>query len=542
MIILYILLFVVFLSSLIIFHELGHLLTAKMFNVYCFEYSIGFGPKIFSFKRKNGETRFSLRAIPFGGYVSMYGEKDTLPEGFEGEIDPSRSLLAIKKWKKIIIMAAGVIMNFLLAIAMFFVYEIAFPTYTARYGHVTIKEDSIAYQNGLRNEDFVYALTSTVVVDSNTSISYVFYDNEALLTYEDDTQESVYLGFVYSDLTLKNTTLRDHACVFRSKEYNNINITDYTEYSVSEILDPTLTDETVNIKTTGFVQDIFVNTDVKKLFYVISENFGETEEDKLLYVTYVYDTDEYVELTNVAIGDQVTIIGNISKVTNTVTNEEYKAVAIKDKNVRFFRPYYKDGNLLNKDNLEQDESLKSISFKNYVVDLNNLSGKGSSFVAFDNIALSLNGNTYRLDENIGISMQLDTKMNNFGEAFVNTFKDFGNGASLIFRTLGSLFTDGTAWQQIGGILAVGVTTTRILQENGFSLFLFYWALISVNLGIVNLLPFPGLDGWQILVTVIEGITRKEIPPKVKNWVSVIGIIILFALMVLILVKDIIGLF
>ena len=75
MTVLYILLFIVCLSTLIMVHEAGHLLTAKIFKVYCFEYAIGFGPRLFSFKRKNGETRFSIRAIPFGGFVSMYGQK-----------------------------------------------------------------------------------------------------------------------------------------------------------------------------------------------------------------------------------------------------------------------------------------------------------------------------------------------------------------------------------------------------------------------------------------------------------------------------------
>ncbi|NLB48718.1 MAG: hypothetical protein GX813_02605, partial [Erysipelotrichia bacterium] len=60
---LYILLFLLLLSLLIMIHELGHLAAAKAFNVYCFEYSIGMGPLIFKRKRKGGETQFSLRAI-----------------------------------------------------------------------------------------------------------------------------------------------------------------------------------------------------------------------------------------------------------------------------------------------------------------------------------------------------------------------------------------------------------------------------------------------------------------------------------------------
>ena len=105
-----------------------------------------------------------------------------------------------------------------------------------------------------------------------------------------------------------------------------------------------------------------------------------------------------------------------------------------------------------------------------------------------------------------------------------------------------LLTDANSWKEVGGIVAMGAMSTQLLQDFGFGQFLRLMALISVNLGIVNLLPFPGLDGWQLLVVAVEGISRKEIPAKVKNIVSVIGIALLFALMIIILVKDIIALF
>ena len=108
------LIFVLCLSVLIVVHELGHLTAAKAFGVYCFEFSVGFGPALFRRKRKNGETYVALRAIPFGGFVSMYGEnngetkeKNELPDGIES-IPPHRSLANIKKWKKAIILGAGV--------------------------------------------------------------------------------------------------------------------------------------------------------------------------------------------------------------------------------------------------------------------------------------------------------------------------------------------------------------------------------------------------------------------------------------------------
>ena len=525
----YVLLFILFLSILIVVHELGHLLTAKMFNVYCFEYSIGFGPKLFSFKRKNGETYISLRAIPFGGFVSMYGEAESVPEGLEGTIDPSRSLLNIKRWKRFIILAAGVTMNFILAILMFFVYEVAFPTYTTRYAHVTIAKNSIAETVGLKSQDFVYAIAA-----SNGDNSYIFYDNEALLTYGDSTTDNVYFGFSMNGMTIKDTSVSNHAVIFRQTILGKNDITTYSEYTVKQILNKEVTDPTLNIKTGGYLQAIGHNANSKKIIYSILQNFGEEDVNLYIYVTYQTD-EEYKLYTSVPRGEYVSIIGNLDKLKSSSDGTEYTAIKIKDGNIQFKCPKYEEGNLL-----DTSKILKSTSFKTYIVDEKNYSGKGSSALNFNGIALSISGDHYVVDKNLGISMQLDQNMNSFGEAVRLSFVDFGNGATLIFRTLGELVTSAESWKNVGGILAVGVTTTRVLQEYGFAQFLFYWALISVNLGIVNLLPFPGLDGWQILVNIIEGITRKEIPPKVKGYVSIIGIALLFALMIIILIKDIIS--
>ena len=126
---------------------------------------------------------------------------------------------------------------------------------------------------------------------------------------------------------------------------------------------------------------------------------------------------------------------------------------------------------------------------------------------------------------------------NFGQIVKHTFTDFGESSITLFKAIGGLFTSASAWQNIGGIVAVGFETTSVLQNFGFGKFLFYWGFISVNLAIFNLLPFPGLDGWQLLVLGIETGTRKKIPEKVKNIVSFIGIAILLSLMLVVVFKD-----
>ena len=525
MVVLYILLFVLSLSILIMIHEMGHLLTAKMFKVYCFEYAIGFGPKLVSFKRKNGETTFSLRAIPFGGFVSMYGESETVPEGMT--IDPSRSLLSIKRWKRAIIMVAGVTMNFLLAIVVFFVYEIAFPAYSPRYSHVTINNNSKAYEVGLRSGDFLY---STVATPEDRS--YVFYDTNALLTYSDNTTRTAYFGFDYGSLTYKDTSLINRTVAYENKEVGSLNITTFEEVTVNDIIAMSSADIATNYKTTGFISAFGLDKENKRSQYLLTNDFGGGAK---ILVEIPYDTDDQLkDLSKFALNEQITVIGNID-----IGSKAYHRLTVKNNNFVTHVPDFYKGNLLEK---VDGTKLDKISFNVYRVDENDLSGKGKQSFAINDIAFKKDGNKFVLTENIGFNMQIDQNYHNFGEAFQNTFVDFGEAGSIIFRSLGMLLTDANSWKEVGGIVAMGAMSTQLLQDFGFGQFLRLMALISVNLGIVNLLPFPGLDGWQLLVVAVEGISRKEIPAKVKNIVSIIGIALLFALMIIILVKDIIALF
>ena len=67
--------FILMLGIIVFVHELGHFIWAKASGVYCYEFSLGFGPKLFSFHRKGDETLYCLRLFPLGGYVSMAGEE-----------------------------------------------------------------------------------------------------------------------------------------------------------------------------------------------------------------------------------------------------------------------------------------------------------------------------------------------------------------------------------------------------------------------------------------------------------------------------------
>lgn len=108
----FIIIFAVILFNLIIFiHEFGHFFTAKLFGVRVNEFAIGMGPRIF--KAKRGDTLYSIRLFPIGGFCAMEGEDEESPEEY--------SFNKKEPWKRMIIISSGAIMNILLGILMTFI-------------------------------------------------------------------------------------------------------------------------------------------------------------------------------------------------------------------------------------------------------------------------------------------------------------------------------------------------------------------------------------------------------------------------------------
>ncbi len=121
----FILIGILIFGLLIAVHELGHFLTAKLLGVKVNEFSIGMGPSVFS--REKGDTLYSIRALPIGGYCAMEGE--------DGSSSDPHSFDRAKAWKKIIILCAGAAMNYLtglliLAVLLCQLSGIAMPVVT----------------------------------------------------------------------------------------------------------------------------------------------------------------------------------------------------------------------------------------------------------------------------------------------------------------------------------------------------------------------------------------------------------------------------
>ena len=114
--------FILILGIIIFIHELGHFIFAKKAGIYCYEFSLGMGPKIWSRKSKKSETTYCLRAIPIGGFVSMAGESID-----EDKEIPKKMRMQSKTWlQRFLTIIAGPLFNFILAFIILLVIGFCF--------------------------------------------------------------------------------------------------------------------------------------------------------------------------------------------------------------------------------------------------------------------------------------------------------------------------------------------------------------------------------------------------------------------------------
>lgn len=141
--------FILILGVIILIHEFGHFIFAKKAGIYVYEFSIGMGPRIFKWTRKNDETEYSIRLIPIGGFVQMAGEEiEDDPEV------PKDKKFSVKTFgQKFMTVIAGIMNNFLLAILLFFLIALfnGAPQNKAIVGEIS--EDYPAYTSGLKEGD-----------------------------------------------------------------------------------------------------------------------------------------------------------------------------------------------------------------------------------------------------------------------------------------------------------------------------------------------------------------------------------------------------
>ena len=156
--------FLILLTVVVFVHEYGHYYFAKKYGVGITDFSIGFGKELFGFNDKSG-TRWKFCAIPLGGYVKFFGDRNVFSQAEQEQLlnkyskDDQKKLFVTKPlYQRSLIVVAGPLANFLLAILIFtFIYMFNGKDFTPAQIN-EVQEDSPAYTAGRKSGDLIHSI------------------------------------------------------------------------------------------------------------------------------------------------------------------------------------------------------------------------------------------------------------------------------------------------------------------------------------------------------------------------------------------------
>ncbi len=161
--------FIILLTVVVFIHEYGHYYFAKRFGVGVTDFSIGFGKEIFGFNDKSG-TRWKFCAIPLGGYVKFFGDRNVFSQAEQEELlkkynkeDQNKLFVTKPVYQRSLVVAAGPLANFALAILIFtFIYMFAGKDFTPAQIQ-EVQKDGPAYISGIKSGDIISSINDNKV-------------------------------------------------------------------------------------------------------------------------------------------------------------------------------------------------------------------------------------------------------------------------------------------------------------------------------------------------------------------------------------------
>ena len=434
------------LFELIIFvHEGGHFITAKKSGIKVNEFALGMGPKLFSFTK--GETTYSLRLFPIGGYCAMEGEDE--------DSENPRAFNNAKIWKRMIVIIAGAVMNILFGLVLMLITLLP----QENFASTTVSQFSVASfssVSGLQSGDRIVKING-YAVNTSTDFSFALYtlpvqevDGADPKIYKEDCAFDLYARAV--ELVDENTTDEQHAALI----------------------------------------DLLAEAQPK-----IAQSATNEEAYKIFCSYY----------------DQLTVAAGKEKPGT------YPVIEIKETRQRYRTDMtvIRDG--------------KTVELKD--VDL-----------------LTLRGEKEGDKPKLQIDFYIAPLEKTFGTILSQTFGNTISVVRMVWGSLVGLVKGQFSLNDMSGPVGIASAITEVagetLKTSGFgsavNAIVYIMMIISINLGVVNMLPFPALDGGRFLMLLIEWIFRKPVPRKVESIINTVGLVLLLGLSAVIAVKDIWKLF
>ena len=524
MVILNILVFLLSLSLVIILHELGHFFFARRAGILCHEFALGMGPVLW--KTKKGETTYSIRAIPIGGFVMMAGEE------VEDELVKAGQKIRVRfddqnRIDRIVLNAADENYDHLEEILVQSV-DLKGKGMTPLYiNEHEVKRDAFFILKGrelqlapyernfggkTRSERF-WAIFGGPMMNFILAIVVFFIVN-------------LIVGFPKTDSTTIGYVGESYPAGDVLEVGDNITAVEGVPVSTWDELYDAL-DGLLGVREIDFTilrdeQSQTLTLTPVLYFYNIGIHSSLDAVDDLTIGSI--STGTFADKIGFEEGDTITAINGVPVTTWSAVIDALNAMA---------EDPYDPTNVYTFEVLRDDAN---------VTLTNQVSGDDEFEQPFNAAFLETQGIDVVVSR-IGINPEYGFS---FGKSIVGSAQDLGSSASIIFTTLGLLFDNDGAGAIVGvddlaGPLGIYQITSQALSQ-GFVSLLNWIGLLSVNLGIVNLLPIPALDGGRLVFLGYETITRRKPNQKVENALHYVMYLALMGLFVFIMFNDILRLF
>ena len=422
-----ILAFVFVLGVLIFVHELGHFMMARRIGVRVHTFSLGFGPKLLSFRR--GDTEYCISAIPLGGYVKMAGENpDDARSGAPDEF------LSKTKWQRFQVLVMGPVMNLALAFLV---------------------------------------------------MALVLYQGAQVPAFE---QEPVIVGSLSDQSVAKAAGVLpgDHIVRVDGKSV------DTWEQFEMAVLGKAKREVTFAIERGGRPVEVRLVPAAQGKYELGEVGIRPVMHPQIRGITH----DSPAKAAGLQTEDAVLAAAGEKGISNT----------------------------------RLVEIIKANEGKPLVLEIKRHGAVQSVTVTPRNI-----GGIVMIGAQLS-ELELRTVEPGPLEALKMSAVQNWTWATMIVQTLGGLFTHSTSVKQLMGPVAIADLSGTAAEQGWVALFNLM-AMISLNLGLLNLMPIPVLDGGHIAILAMEGVSRREFSLKVKEKMLLAGFVLLLMLMVTVIYND-----
>ena len=567
----------ILLAVLIIVHEFGHFIVAKFMGVKILTFSIGFGPKLFAIKK--GDTEYRISMIPLGGYIRMYGDQ------LDDHIPLKKykfSFLHQPIWKKSLIAFAGPLFNFILAIVLFFfIFVGSKKNLHSVVG--TVIENQPAAKAGLRYADKVISINNILIEDFNDLVKVISKNPDKSLNMVIERKENdnlkTFKKKIISTSVYKNYLNKD-------EKIGHIGIMSAIQKAVISV--PLLNSNAANAGLKTFDQIMKINgNNIKSnndIWPYFENNFVELKIDLIRNIKK--------NQKNIVQKLKVKLLHNdknsrILKIENlkcfSITNDDINNLILQKKinktklvmkyaqnNINNFyglrfvggtiseiinsspahRMGLKRGDqiiALNGEKVKTSVRINKIlsNSQNDIHVMGVLGQNKASIYAFRIPKINKDKFMFGIySKAFGIKLKMsyvhgvmkDVQVGVL-KAIYRSFNETYEVINVILKSLWMLVSGNVSPSQLGGPIAVFSVAGQAAKQ-GIGIYGFIMAIISINLGLLNLLPVPILDGGHLFMFGIEAIKGKPLSIKSKQFASRIGLLFLLIFMVWAIFNDI----